>query len=122
EIQQLINQKDYKKLIELLSDTNSYNIDFKLGSTLANQSIQVPSETEIANLNVTIDSAQALKNADIYSVSTSAFKNRASLFAYFRHLLSLDPKEAVKKLVDIGTQIGLEFEGYQNLPLNPTLA
>uniref|UniRef100_UPI00083E9127 P97 family adhesin n=1 Tax=Mesomycoplasma ovipneumoniae TaxID=29562 RepID=UPI00083E9127 len=122
EIQQLINQKDYKKLIELLSDTNSYNIDFKLGSTLANQSIQVPSETEIANLNVTIDSAQALKNADIYSVSTSAFKNRASLFAYFRHLLSLDPKEAVKKLVDIGTQIGLEFEGYQDLPLNPTLA
>ncbi|WP_100167635.1 P97 family adhesin [Mesomycoplasma ovipneumoniae] len=122
EIQQLINQKDYKKLIELLSDTNSYNIDFKLGSTLANQSIQVPSETEIANLNVTIDSAQALKNADIYSVSTSAFKNRASLFAYFRHLLSLDPKEAVKKLVDIGSQMGLEFEGYQNLPLNPTLA
>ncbi|MDW2852833.1 P97 family adhesin, partial [Mesomycoplasma ovipneumoniae] len=122
EIQQLINQKDYKKLIELLSATNSYNIDFKLGSTLANQSIQVPSETEIANLNVTIDSAQALKNADIYSVSTSAFKNRASLFAYFRHLLSLDPKEAVKKLVDIGSQIGLEFEGYQDLPLNPTLA
>ncbi|MDW2922089.1 hypothetical protein R7V43_01780 [Mesomycoplasma ovipneumoniae] len=122
EIQQLINQKDYKKLIELLSATNSYNIDFKLGSTLANQSIQVPSETEIANLNVTIDSAQALKNADIYSVSTSTFKNRASLFAYFRHLLSLDPKDAVKKLVDIGTQIGLEFEGYQNLPLNPTLA
>ncbi|WP_341491028.1 P97 family adhesin [Mesomycoplasma ovipneumoniae] len=122
EIQQLINQKDYKKLIELLSATNSYNIDFKLGSTLANQSIQVPSETEIANLNVTIDSAQALKNADIYSVSTSAFKNRASLFAYFRHLLSLDPKDAVKKLVDIGSQIGLEFEGYQDLPLNPTLA
>ncbi|WP_341500982.1 P97 family adhesin [Mesomycoplasma ovipneumoniae] len=122
EIQQLINQKDYKKLIELLSATNSYNIDFKLGSTLANQSIQVPSETEIANLNVTIDSAQALKNADIYSVSTSAFKNRASLFAYFRHLLSLDPKEAVKKLVGIGSQIGLEFEGYQDLPLNPTLA
>ncbi|WP_341516014.1 P97 family adhesin [Mesomycoplasma ovipneumoniae] len=122
EIQQLINQKDYKKLIELLSATNSYNIDFKLGSTLANQSIQVPSETEIANLNVTIDSAQALKNADIYSVSTSAFKNRASLFAYFRHLLSLDPKEAIKKLVDIGSQIGLEFEGYQDLPLNPTLA
>ncbi|WNM15318.1 P97 family adhesin [Mesomycoplasma ovipneumoniae] len=122
EIQQLINQKDYKKLIELLSATNSYNIDFKLGSTLQNQSIQVPSETEIANLNVTIDSAQALKNADIYSVSTSAFKNRASLFAYFRHLLSLDPKEAVKKLVDIGSQIGLEFEGYQDLPLNPTLA
>ncbi|WNM13723.1 P97 family adhesin [Mesomycoplasma ovipneumoniae] len=122
EIQQLINQKDYKKLIELLSATNSYNIDFKLGSTLANQNIQVPSETEIANLNVTIDSAQALKNADIYSVSTSAFKNRASLFAYFRHLLSLDPKDAVKKLVDIGSQIGLEFEGYQNLPLNPTLA
>ncbi|MDW2834962.1 hypothetical protein R7V42_02450 [Mesomycoplasma ovipneumoniae] len=121
EIQQLINQKDYKKLIELLSATNSYNIDFKLGSTLANQSIQVPSETELANLNVTIDSAQALKNADIYSVSTSAFKNRASLFAYFRHLLSLDPKEAVKKLVDIGSQIGLEFEGYQDLPLNPTL-
>ncbi|MDW2835791.1 hypothetical protein R7U59_02845 [Mesomycoplasma ovipneumoniae] len=122
EIQQLINQKDYKKLIELLSATNSYNIDFKLGSTLQNQSIQVPSETEIANLNVTIDSAQALKNADIYSVSTSAFKNRASLFAYFRHLLSLDPKDAVKKLVDIGSQIGLEFEGYQDLPLNPTLA
>ncbi|WP_318053321.1 P97 family adhesin [Mesomycoplasma ovipneumoniae] len=122
EIEQLINQKDYKKLIELLSATNSYNIDFKLGSTLANQNIQVPSETEIANLNATIDSAQALKNADIYSVSTSAFKNRASLFAYFRHLLSLDPKEAVKKLVDIGTQMGLEFEGYQNLPLNPTLA
>ncbi|MDW2893214.1 P97 family adhesin [Mesomycoplasma ovipneumoniae] len=122
EIQQLINQKDYKKLIELLSATNSYNIDFKLGSTLANQNIQVPSETELANLNVTIDSAQALKNADIYSVSTSAFKNRASLFAYFRHLLSLDPKDAVKKLVDIGTQIGLEFEGYQDLPLNPTLA
>ncbi|MDW2893215.1 P97 family adhesin [Mesomycoplasma ovipneumoniae] len=122
EIQQLINQKDYKKLIELLSATNSYNIDFKLGSTLQNQNIQVPSETEIANLNVTIDSAQALKNADIYSVSTSAFKNRASLFAYFRHLLSLDPKDAVKKLVDIGTQIGLEFEGYQDLPLNPTLA
>ncbi|XBE78459.1 hypothetical protein VQY16_01520 [Mesomycoplasma ovipneumoniae] len=121
EIQQLINQKDYKKLIELLSATNSYNIDFKLGSTLANQSIQVPSETEIANLNVTIDSAQALKNADIYSVSTSAFKNRASLFAYFRHLLSLDPKDAIKKLVDIGSQIGLEFEGYQDLPLNPTL-
>ncbi|WP_341493337.1 hypothetical protein [Mesomycoplasma ovipneumoniae] len=122
EIQQLINQKDYKKLIELLSATNSYNIDFKLGSTLANQNIQVPSETEIANLNATIDSAQALKNADIYSVSTSAFKNRASLFAYFRHLLSLDPKEAIKKLVDIGSQIGLEFEGYQDLPLNPTLA
>ncbi|WP_341493343.1 P97 family adhesin [Mesomycoplasma ovipneumoniae] len=122
EIQQLINQKDYKKLIELLSATNSYNIDFKLGSTLANQNIQVPSETEIANLNATIDSAQALKNADIYSVSTSAFKNRASLFAYFRHLLSLDPKDAIKKLVDIGTQIGLEFEGYQDLPLNPTLA
>ncbi|MDW2834149.1 P97 family adhesin [Mesomycoplasma ovipneumoniae] len=122
EIQQLINQKDYKKLIELLSATNSYNIDFKLGSTLANQSIQVPSETEIANLNATIDSAQALKNADIYSVSTSAFKNRASLFAYFRHLLSLDPKDAIKKLVDIGSQIGLEFEGYQKLPLNPTLA
>ncbi|WP_341491626.1 P97 family adhesin [Mesomycoplasma ovipneumoniae] len=122
EIQQLINQKDYKKLIELLSATNSYNIDFKLGSTLQNQSIQVPSETELANLNVTIDSAQALKNADIYSVSTSAFKNRASLFAYFRHLLSLDPKDAVKKLVDIGSQIGLEFEGYQDLPLNPTLA
>ncbi|WP_341491627.1 P97 family adhesin [Mesomycoplasma ovipneumoniae] len=121
EIEQLINQKDYKKLIELLSATNSYNIDFKLGSTLQNQSIQVPSETELANLNVTIDSAQALKNADIYSVSTSAFKNRASLFAYFRHLLSLDPKDAVKKLVDIGTQIGLEFEGYQDLPLNPTL-
>ncbi|WP_337899595.1 P97 family adhesin [Mesomycoplasma ovipneumoniae] len=122
EIKQLIDQKDYKKLISLLSDQNSYNIDFKLGSILQSQNIQVPSETEISNLNATIDSAQALKNADIYSVSTSAFKNRASLFAYFRYLLSLDPKEAIKKLVNIGTQMGLEFEGYQDLPLNPTLA
>ncbi|WP_341508405.1 P97 family adhesin [Mesomycoplasma ovipneumoniae] len=121
EIKQLIDQKNYKKLISLLSDQNSYNIDFKLGSTLQNQNIQVPTETEIANLNTTIDSAQTLKNADIYSVSTSAFKNRASLFAYFRYLLSLDPKEAIKKLVNIGTQMGLEFEGYQDLPLNPTL-
>ncbi|MDW2926429.1 hypothetical protein R7X45_02310, partial [Mesomycoplasma ovipneumoniae] len=121
EIKQLIDQGDYKKLISLLSDPNSYNIDFKLGSTLQAQNIQVPSETEIANLNATIDSAQALKNADIYSVSTSAFKNRASLFAYFRYLLSLEPKEAIKKLVNIGTQMGLEFEGYQDLPLNPTL-
>ncbi|MDW2930783.1 hypothetical protein R7X80_02895 [Mesomycoplasma ovipneumoniae] len=121
EIKQLIDQGDYKKLISLLADQNSYNIDFKLGSTLQAQNIQVPSETEIANLNATIDSAQALKNADIYSVSTSAFKNRASLFAYFRYLLSLDPKEAIKKLVNIGSQMGLEFEGYQDLPLNPTL-
>ncbi|MHA0297994.1 P97 family adhesin, partial [Mesomycoplasma ovipneumoniae] len=121
EIKQLIDQGDYKKLISLLSDPNSYNIDFKLGSTLQAQNIQVPSETEIANLNATIDSAQSLKNADIYSVSTSTFKNRASLFAYFRYLLSLDPKEAIKKLVNIGTQMGLEFEGYQDLPLNPTL-
>ncbi|MDW2915516.1 hypothetical protein R7Z46_01070, partial [Mesomycoplasma ovipneumoniae] len=122
EIKQLIDQGDYKKLISLLADQNSYNIDFKLGSTLQSQNIQVPSETEIANLNATIDSAQSLKNADIYSVSTSAFKNRASLFAYFRYLLSLEPKEAIKKLVNIGTQMGLEFEGYQDLPLNPTLA
>ncbi|WP_337899195.1 P97 family adhesin [Mesomycoplasma ovipneumoniae] len=122
EIKQLIDQGDYKKLISLLSDQNSYNIDFKLGSTLQSQNIQVPSETEISNLNATIDSAQALKNADIYSVSTSAFKNRASLFAYFRYLLSLEPKEAIKKLVNIGSQMGLEFEGYQDLPLNPTLA
>ncbi|UVO16027.1 P97 family adhesin [Mesomycoplasma ovipneumoniae] len=121
EIKQLIDQKDYKKLISLLADQNSYNIDFKLGSTLQSQNIQVPTETEIANLNATIDSAQALKNADIYSVSTSTFKNRASLFAYFRYLLSLEPKEAIKKLVNIGTQMGLEFEGYQDLPLNPTL-
>ncbi|MHA0297371.1 P97 family adhesin [Mesomycoplasma ovipneumoniae] len=121
EIKQLIDQKDYKKLISLLADQNSYNIDFKLGSTLQSQNIQVPSDKEIANLNATIDSAQALKNADIYSVSTSAFKNRASLFAYFRYLLSLEPKEAIKKLVNIGTQMGLEFEGYQDLPLNPTL-
>ncbi|WP_337899309.1 P97 family adhesin [Mesomycoplasma ovipneumoniae] len=121
EIKQLIDQKDYKKLISLLADQNSYNIDFKLGSTLQSQNIQVPSETEISNLNATIDSAQSLKNADIYSVSTSAFKNRASLFAYFRYLLSLDPKGAIKKLVNIGTQMGLEFEGYQDLPLNPTL-
>ncbi|WP_341490183.1 P97 family adhesin [Mesomycoplasma ovipneumoniae] len=121
EIKQLIDQKDYKKLIGLFSDPNSYNIDFKLGSTLQSQNIQVPSDKEIANLNTTIDSAQTLKNADIYSVSTSAFKNRASLFAYFRYLLSLDPKEAIKKLVNIGTQMGLEFEGYQDLPLNPTL-
>ncbi|MHA0315966.1 P97 family adhesin, partial [Mesomycoplasma ovipneumoniae] len=121
EIKQLIDQKDYKKLISLFSDPNSYNIDFKLGSTLQGQNIQVPSDKEIANLNATIDSAQALKNADIYSVSTSAFKNRASLFAYFRYLLSLDPKDAIKKLVNIGTQMGLEFEGYQDLPLNPTL-
>ncbi|WP_044284530.1 P97 family adhesin, partial [Mesomycoplasma ovipneumoniae] len=121
EIKQLIDQGDYKKLISLLADQNSYNIDFKLGSTLQAQNIQVPSETEIANLNATIDSAQSLKNADIYSVSTSTFKNRASLFAYFRYLLSLDPKEAIKKLVNIGTQMGLEFEGYQDLPLNPTL-
>ncbi|MDW2910620.1 P97 family adhesin [Mesomycoplasma ovipneumoniae] len=122
EIKQLIDQKDYKKLISLLADQNSYNIDFKLGSTLQSQNIQVPSDKEISNLNATIDSAQALKNADIYSVSTSAFKNRASLFAYFRYLLSLEPKEAIKKLVNIGTQMGLEFEGYQDLPLNPTLA
>ncbi|WP_341504256.1 P97 family adhesin [Mesomycoplasma ovipneumoniae] len=122
EIKQLIDQKDYKKLISLLADQNSYNIDFKLGSTLQSQNIQVPSETEIANLNATIDSAQSLKNADIYSVSTSAFKNRASLFAYFRYLLSSEPKEAIKKLVNIGSQMGLEFEGYQDLPLNPTLA
>ncbi|WP_337902284.1 P97 family adhesin [Mesomycoplasma ovipneumoniae] len=122
EIKQLIDQGDYKKLISLFSDPNSYNIDFKLGSTLQSQNIQVPTETEIANLNATIDSAQSLKNADIYSVSTSAFKNRASLFAYFRYLLSLEPKEAIKKLVNIGTQMGLEFEGYQDLPLNPTLA
>ncbi|MDW2930022.1 P97 family adhesin, partial [Mesomycoplasma ovipneumoniae] len=122
EIKQLIDQKDYKKLISLLADQNSYNIDFKLGSTLQSQNIQVPTDKEIANLNATIDSAQSLKNADIYSVSTSAFKNRASLFAYFRYLLSLDPKEAIKKLVNIGTQMGLEFEGYQDLPLNPTLA
>ncbi|WP_341490603.1 P97 family adhesin [Mesomycoplasma ovipneumoniae] len=121
EIKQLIDQGDYKKLISLLADQNSYNIDFKLGSTLQSQNIQVPTETEIANLNATIDSAQALKNADIYSVSTSAFKNRASLFAYFRYLLSLEPKEAIKKLVNIGSQMGLEFEGYQDLPLNPTL-
>ncbi|MHA0305494.1 P97 family adhesin [Mesomycoplasma ovipneumoniae] len=121
EIKQLIDQGDYKKLISLLSDQNSYNIDFKLGSTLQSQNIQVPTDKEIANLNATIDSAQSLKNADIYSVSTSAFKNRASLFAYFRYLLSLDPKEAIKKLVNIGTQMGLEFEGYQDLPLNPTL-
>ncbi|WP_341492023.1 P97 family adhesin [Mesomycoplasma ovipneumoniae] len=121
EIKQLIDQKDYKKLISLFSDPNSYNIDFKLGSTLQSQNIQVPSDKEIANLNATIDSAQALKNADIYSVSTSAFKNRTSLFAYFRYLLSLDPKDAIKKLVNIGTQMGLEFEGYQDLPLNPTL-
>ncbi|WP_341517615.1 P97 family adhesin [Mesomycoplasma ovipneumoniae] len=121
EIKQLIDQGDYKKLISLLADQNSYNIDFKLGSTLQSQNIQVPSDKEIANLNATIDSAQALKNADIYSVSTSAFKNRASLFAYFRYLLSLEPKEAIKKLVNIGTQMGLEFEGYQDLPLNPTL-
>ncbi|MEG3826152.1 hypothetical protein MOV3098_02845 [Mesomycoplasma ovipneumoniae] len=122
EIKQLIDQGDYKKLISLLADQNSYNIDFKLGSTLQSQNIQVPSEKEITNLNATIDSAQALKNADIYSVSTSAFKNRASLFAYFRYLLSLEPKEAIKKLVNIGTQMGLEFEDYQDLPLNPTLA
>ncbi|WP_337902948.1 P97 family adhesin [Mesomycoplasma ovipneumoniae] len=122
EIKQLIDQKDYKKLISLLADQNSYNIYFKLGSTLQSQNIQVPTETEIANLNATIDSAQALKNANIYSVSTSAFKNRASLFAYFRYLLSLEPKEAIKKLVNIGSQMGLEFEGYQDLPLNPTLA
>ncbi|WP_341420600.1 P97 family adhesin [Mesomycoplasma ovipneumoniae] len=122
EIKQLIDQKDYKKLISLLADQNSYNIDFKLGSTLQSQNIQVPSDKEISNLNATIDSAQALKNADIYSVSTSAFKNRASLFAYFRYLLSLDPKEAIKKLVNIGSQMGLEFEGYQDLPLNPALA
>ncbi len=121
EIKQLIDQGDYKKLISLLADQNSYNIDFKLGSTLQSQNIQVPSDKEISNLNATIDSAQALKNADIYSVSTSAFKNRASLFAYFRYLLSLDPKEAIKKLVNIGIQMGLEFEGYQDLPLNPTL-
>ncbi|MFU0909435.1 P97 family adhesin [Mesomycoplasma ovipneumoniae] len=121
EIKQLIDQKDYKKLISLLSDQNSYNIDFKLGPTLQAQNIQVPTDKEIANLNASIDSAQALKNADIYSVSTSVFKNRASLFAYFRYLLSLDPKEAIKKLVNIGTQMGLEFEGYQDLPLNPTL-
>ncbi|WP_341513505.1 P97 family adhesin [Mesomycoplasma ovipneumoniae] len=121
EIKQLIDQGDYKKLISLLADQNSYNIDFKLGSTLQAQNIQVPSDKEIANLNATIDSAQSLKNADIYSVSTSAFKNRASLFAYFRYLLSLEPKEAIKKLVNIGTQMGLEFEGYQDLPLNPTL-
>ncbi|MDO6856797.1 hypothetical protein Q4502_03680, partial [Mesomycoplasma ovipneumoniae] len=121
EIKQLIDQGDYKKLIGLFSDPNSYNIDFKLGSTLQSQNIQVPSDKEIANLNATIDSAQALKNADIYSVSTSVFKNRASLFAYFRYLLSLDPKEAIKKLVNIGSQMGLEFEGYQDLPLNPTL-
>ncbi|VEU71280.1 Uncharacterised protein [Mesomycoplasma ovipneumoniae] len=121
EIKQLIDQKDYKKLISLFSDPNSYNIDFKLGSTLQSQNIQVPNDKEISNLNATIDSAQSLKNADIYSVSTSAFKNRASLFAYFRYLLSLDPQEAIKKLVDIGTQMGLEFEGYQDLPLNPTL-
>ncbi|WP_341495076.1 P97 family adhesin [Mesomycoplasma ovipneumoniae] len=122
EIKQLIDQGDYKKLISLLADQNSYNIDFKLGSTLQSQNIQVPSDTEISNLNATIDSAQSLKNADIYSVSTSAFKNRASLFAYFRYLLSLEPKEAIKKLVNIGSQMGLEFEGYQDLPLNPTLA
>ncbi|WP_341517636.1 P97 family adhesin [Mesomycoplasma ovipneumoniae] len=122
EIKQLIDQKDYKKLISLLSDQNTYNIDFKLGSTLQSQNIQVPSEKEITNLNATIGLAQSLKNADIYSVSTSAFKNRASLFAYFRYLLSLEPKEAIKKLVNIGTQMGLEFEGYQDLPLNPTLA
>ncbi|WHF53735.1 P97 family adhesin [Mesomycoplasma ovipneumoniae] len=121
EIKQLIDQKDYKKLISLFSDPNSYNIDFKLGSTLQAQNIQVPTDKEIANLNATIDSAQSLKNADIYSVSTSVFKNRASLFAYFRYLLSLDPKEAIKKLVNIGSQMGLEFEGYQDLPLNPTL-
>ncbi|WP_341401266.1 P97 family adhesin, partial [Mesomycoplasma ovipneumoniae] len=121
EVKQLIDQGDYKKLISLLADQNSYNIDFKLGSTLQAQNIQVPSEKEISNLNATIDSAQALKNADIYSVSTSAFKNRASLFAYFRYLLSLEPKEAIKKLVNIGSQMGLEFEGYQDLPLNPTL-
>ncbi|MDW2924691.1 hypothetical protein R7Y11_00575 [Mesomycoplasma ovipneumoniae] len=121
EIKQLIDQGDYKKLIGLFSDPNSYNIDFKLGSTLQSQNIQVPTEKKIANLNATIDSAQSLKNADIYSVSTSVFKNRASLFAYFRYLLSLDPKEAIKKLVNIGTQMGLEFEGYQDLPLNPTL-
>ncbi|MHA0297984.1 P97 family adhesin [Mesomycoplasma ovipneumoniae] len=121
EIKQLIDQGDHKKLISLLADQNSYNIDFKLGSTLQSQNIQVPSDKEITNLNATIDSAQSLKNADIYSVSTSAFKNRASLFAYFRYLLSLDPKEAIKKLVNIGTQMGLEFEGYNDLPLNPTL-
>ncbi|WP_341492617.1 P97 family adhesin [Mesomycoplasma ovipneumoniae] len=121
EIKQLIDQGDYKKLISLFSDPNSYNIDFKLGSTLQAQNIQVPSDKEISNLNATIDSAQSLKNADIYSVSTSTFKNRASLFAYFRYLLSLEPKEAIKKLVNIGTQMGLEFEGYQDLPLNPTL-
>ncbi|MHA0305497.1 P97 family adhesin, partial [Mesomycoplasma ovipneumoniae] len=121
EIKQLIDQKDYKKLISLLSDPNSYNIDFKLGSTLQAQNIQVPTDKEISNLNATIDSAQSLKNADIYSVSTSVFKNRASLFAYFRYLLSLEPKEAIKKLVNVGTQMGLEFEGYQDLPLNPTL-
>ncbi|WP_341515024.1 P97 family adhesin [Mesomycoplasma ovipneumoniae] len=121
EVKQLIDQGDYKKLISLLADQNSYNIDFKLGSTLQAQNIQVPSEKEISNLNATIDSAQALKNADIYSVSTSTFKNRASLFAYFRYLLSLEPKEAIKKLVNIGSQMGLEFEGYQDLPLNPTL-
>ncbi|WP_341433663.1 hypothetical protein, partial [Mesomycoplasma ovipneumoniae] len=33
EIKQLIDQGDYKKLISLLADQNSYNIDFKLGST-----------------------------------------------------------------------------------------
>ncbi|MHA0290427.1 P97 family adhesin [Mesomycoplasma ovipneumoniae] len=121
EIKQLIDQGDYKKLIGLFSDPNSYNIDFKLGSTLQSQNIQVPSDKEIANLNATIDSAQSLKNANIYSVLTSVFKNRASLFAYFRYLLSLEPKEAIKKLVNIGSQMGLEFEGYQDLPLNPTL-
>ncbi|WNM17588.1 hypothetical protein RNM28_01455 [Mesomycoplasma ovipneumoniae] len=99
EIKQLIDQKDYKKLISLLSDQNSYNIDFKLGSTLQSQNIQVPTDKEIANLNATIDSAQSLKNADIYSVSTSAFKNSASLFAYFRYLLSLDPKGQSKNLL-----------------------
>ncbi|WNM17584.1 hypothetical protein RNM28_01420 [Mesomycoplasma ovipneumoniae] len=99
EIKQLIDQKDYKKLISLLADQNSYNIDFKLGSTLQSQNIQVPTDKEIANLNATIDSAQSLKNADIYSVSTSAFKNCASLFAYFRYLLSLDPKGQSKNLL-----------------------
>ncbi|ATP59792.1 P97 family adhesin [Mesomycoplasma dispar] len=118
EINELIKAKNYQKLAELISDSSTYNVPLRLKDELFNNNVRIPSSKEIENANFAVDETDATVFSKIYSASSSVFQNKTSLYAYYRYLLSLSPKETIEQLVKLAKKVGLKFEGYENLPIN----
>ncbi|MBG0731097.1 P97 family adhesin [Mycoplasma sp. 'Moose RK'] len=121
-VKNLIKDKKYDQLAELISDPTTYNVDFKVKSRLFEKKSSAPTMAQVDSAKFEVDTNDPVVYGHIFSASTTLFPNKASLFAYFRYLLSLSPRDAVFQLVKLAQKMGLQLENIENLPQNPSLA